>query len=139
MSFTWRALAIWGALHAVFPMSADSLKLTLTTDKPAYRVGEPVELILKVTNRSKEPKALEFSSSQRYDFEIADSRGAKVWQWSADRMFAQMLGTERLAPGESREYRERFSGSLAPGTYRATGIIMTTGSMLRADATLTLR
>jgi hypothetical protein len=119
-------------------MSADSLKLTLTTDKPAYRVGEPVELVLKVTNRAKQPKVLEFSSSQRYDFEIADSSGAKVWQWSADRMFAQMLGTERLAPGESREYRERFSGSLAPGTYRVTGRITATSSAAQGTVKLTV-
>jgi len=119
-------------------ITADSLELTVATDKPAYRAGEPIELILKVTNRSKEPKALEFSSSQRYDFEIADSRGAKVWQWSADRMFAQMLGTERLAPGESREYRERFSGSLAPGTYRVTGRITATNSTAEGTVKLTV-
>jgi hypothetical protein len=114
-------------------MSADSLELTLTTDKPAYRVGEPIELILKLTNRSPQPTVLEFSSSQRYDFEIGE------WHWSADRMFAQMLGTERLEPGESREYRERFLSRLAPGSYRATGRITATGSTARASATFTVQ
>src|SRR3979490_296010 len=106
---TWRALVIWGALHAVSPMSTDSLRLTLTTDKPAYRAGEPIELIFKVTNRSKQPNVFEFSSSQRYDFEITDSKGTKVWRWRAGRMFAQMMGTEQLAPAASQVYRERFS------------------------------
>lgn len=118
-------------------MSPDSLQLTLTTDKRAYRAGEPIELILTLTNRSRQAQVLDFANSQRYDFEIADSGGARVWKWNADRMFAQMLGTERLAAGESREYRERFSGSLAPGTYRATGIITASGAPLRASATFT--
>jgi hypothetical protein len=123
-------------------MSADSLELTLTTDKPAYRAGEPIELTLRLINRSSQARVLEFSNSQRYDFEIADSSGGRVWKWNADRMFAQMLGTERLAPGESREYRERFTGQLPPGTYRATGIITTSGAggaALRASTTFTVR
>ena len=128
-----RALAIL----ALASMSPDSLQLTLTTDKPAYRAGEPIELTLTVTNRSTEPRVLEFSSSQRYDFEIADSAGAVVWQWSADRMFAQMMGTERLAPGASQEYRERFLGQLAPGLYRVTGRI-TAAATARASTTFTV-
>src|SRR5882762_1951715 len=71
-----------GSAAARVPMSPDSLQLTLTTDKPAYRAGEPIELILKLTNRSPRPAVLEFSSSQRYDFEIAE------WHWSGDRLFA---------------------------------------------------
>ena len=121
-------------------MTADSLQVTLETDKPAYRAGEPVELILRLTNRSAGAKTLEFSSSQRYDFKIEDSGGgASVWTWSADRMFAQMMGTERLGPGESREYRERFSGQLAPETYQATGTISTLGPTPRATASFTVQ
>jgi hypothetical protein len=66
---------------------------------------------------------LEFSSSQRYDFQIADRAGTVAWHWSADRMFAQMLGSERLAPGATREFRERFEGRLPAWTYVATGTI----------------
>jgi hypothetical protein len=108
-------------------MSADSLRLAVSTDKQAYGFGEPIELVLKLTNHSSQPVTLEFPSSQRYDFVIADSSGATVWSWSANRMFAQMIGAERVAPNDSREYREQFSGSLPTGTYRATGIITTIG------------
>jgi len=120
-------------------MSPDSLQLTLSTDKPAYRSGEPIELTLRLTNRSTQEKVIEFPSSQRYDFEIQDSTGARVWSWGGDRMFAQMMGTERLAPGASREYRERFLGRLAPGTYRVTGRITTTASLAPASATFTVQ
>ena len=133
MLLAWRALAVGGALHVVLAMSVDSVHLTLATDKPAYRTGEPIELILKLTNRSKQPHVLEFSSSQRYDFEI------EGWRWGADKMFAQMMGTERLAPGASQEYRERFLGRLAPGTYRVTGRITAIGSTAQAVATFTVR
>lgn len=120
-------------------MNQDSLQLTVTTDKPAYRSGEPIELLLTLTNRVGPARTLEFSNGQRYDFTIADSAGATVWSWSAGRMFAQMMGTERLAPGESREYRERFTGRLSRGTYRATGTITTTGSAPQARTTFTVQ
>ena len=121
-------------------MTADSLQVTLETDKPAYRAGEPVELILRLTNRSAEAKTLDFSSSQRYDFKIEDSGGAaSVWTWSADRMFAQMMGTERLGPGESREYREEFSGTLPPGKYQATGVVTASGPALQATTSFSVR
>lgn len=139
MLLAWRALALWSALHTPLTMSPDSLQLALTTDKPAYRSGEPIEFTLKVTNRSGQAIVFEFSSSQRYDLEIADSSGARVWQWSSGRMFAQMMGSERLAPGETREYRERFSAPLSPGTYRATGIITASGAALRGSTTFTVR
>jgi hypothetical protein len=120
-------------------MSADSLELALRSDKPVYHVGEPIELTLELANRSSGPIDLQFSSSQRYDFEIADGGGGPMWHWSADRMFAQVMGTVKLEPGQSQEYRERFLGRLAAGTYRVTGRITAIGATLRASATFAVR
>jgi hypothetical protein len=111
----------------------------LTTDKPVYRSGEPIELILKLVNPSRQERTLEFSSSQRYDFQISDRAGTTVWHWSAGRMFAQMLGSERLAPGATREYRERFEGRLPAGTYVATGTIPTRDTPLRATTIIAIQ
>ena len=67
--FTWRAFPRGSALHAAIalvmggcqppdtraiaaPMTADSLQITVTTDKPVYRSGEPVRMTLTLANRS---------------------------------------------------------------------------------------
>ena len=120
-------------------MTADMLQLTLETDKPTYRRGEPIALILTVTNRSSRDTALQFSSGQRYDFQIADSTGRTLWTWSADRSFMQVLGSERLTAGEAREHREQFTGELPPGKYAATGSITLMRSPLTASTTVTVQ
>lgn len=120
-------------------MTADMLQLTIESDKPTYRRGEPIELILKLTNRTSRDTALQFSSGQRYDFQIADSTGKTMWTWSADRSFMQVLGSERLTAGETREHREQFTGQLPPGKYAATGSITVLRSALTASTTVTVR
>jgi hypothetical protein len=121
------------------PMAADLLELTLETDKSTYRTGEAIDLILRLTNRSSQDTALQFSSGQRYDFQIADSTGTTMWTWSADRSFMQVLGSEPLAAGASREHRERFTGQLPPGKYAATGSVTVMRSPLTASTTITVQ
>ena len=115
-----------------------SLLLTLDTDQRTYRSGEPIDLLLKLNNRSDRDTTLEFSSGQRYDFQLADAAGETAWTWSADRSFIQALGSERLATDGALEYRERFTGQLKPGSYRLTGLITTLGSPLQASTTITV-
>ena len=115
-----------------------SLHLTLDTDKSTYRSGEPIDLLLKLNNRSDRDTSLEFSSGQRYDFRIANVGGETAWTWSADRSFIQALGSERLPTDGALEYRERFTGQLTPGKYQVTGIITTMGAPLKASTTITV-
>ena len=81
----------------------------------AIRVGtgeDVVRLTLHVTNTSGAPIELEFTSGQRYDFQIAELEGGAVgetlWTWSADKSFMQALGSETLAPGASLEFTEEW-------------------------------
>ena len=109
-----------------------SLYLTLETDKRVYRAGEPIELLLKLNNRSTRDTTLQFSSGQRYDFQIVNESGETVWTWSADRSFIQALGSEQLAGDGALEYREQCAAQLQPGTYAVNGSITTLGSPLTA-------
>lgn len=122
-------------------MVVGSLLLTLETDKRTYRAGEPIALQLKLNNRSDRDTTLQFSSGQRYDFQIADASGGgeTAWTWSADRSFIQALGTEQLAADGALEYAEPFTGRLAPGDYKVTGFITTSGSPLQASTTITVQ
>ena len=116
-----------------------SLMLTLETDKTTYRAGEPFSLQLKINNRSSRDTTLEFSSGQRYDFQITDRTGETAWTWSADKSFMQVLGSERLAADGAIEYTEQFAGRLPPGTYTVTGFITTMGSALKTSTTITVQ
>ncbi len=115
-----------------------SWAVSLSTDRPVYVRGEDVTLTLVVRNATGAPQTLEFSSGQRYDFAIEDAR-APVWRWSASQLFIQMLGEETVAPGDSLVYRERFTGELSAGRYRAEGTVTRMGDALRATAEFEIR
>jgi hypothetical protein len=66
-----------------------------------------VNFVLHVTNTSSQPVALEFPTSQRYDF-IVQSGGAEVWRWSAGQMFSQLVSEETLKPGETRDFTAKL-------------------------------
>ncbi|MFQ6019997.1 MAG: BsuPI-related putative proteinase inhibitor [Dehalococcoidia bacterium] len=101
--------------------------ITVTTDKREYRVGEPVVMTLVLANRSGQAITLEYRNSQRYDFRVADSDGRVVWRWSEDKLFAQVIGRERLEPGESLQFSETWDQTeargepLPPGDYLVEG------------------
>lgn len=65
---------------------------------------------LTVSNESDDPVSLTFSDSQRVDFVVRDSEAdTERWRWSEGQLFAQMLGSETLDPGESVEYDAEWS------------------------------
>lgn len=115
------------------------LELTLETDREVYAPGDPVTLVLTLTNRGNEPVTLEFSDAQRYDFRILDAGGEAVWRWSEGYAFAQMLGQERLASGEAREWLERYEGPIPPGEYTARGTVPATDRRLQAETSFRVR
>lgn len=82
-------------------------------------------LTLNVTNATAGEVRLEYPTAQRYDFEIRTPAGAVVWQWSADRMFAQVVSEERLAAGETVRYRAGWRIA-SPGDYVAVGRLTST-------------
>src|SRR5439155_14861240 len=105
-------------------------QLRLTTDRPAYPAGAPVALSLTVTNPGNAPVTLQFSSGQKYDFEVRRA-GQVVWRWAADRMFTQALTSLTLAPGERKVFTETWkqvdnNGHAVPaGSYEATAMLTT--------------
>lgn len=115
-----------------------TLPVVVSTDRAVYTRGEDITITLVLRNTSGSPQTLEFSSGQRYDFMIEDTR-APVWTWSADKAFITVLGEETLASGDSLQYRERFEGELSLGRYRAVGIVTRMGAELRATAEFEIR
>jgi len=90
-------------------------------------IGErAVRLVLHVTNPTREPVRLEFTSGQRYDFVVRTAAGADVWRWSADRMFMQALAAETLAPGASLRYEAEWDAGGRTGSFEAVGTVVST-------------
>ncbi len=98
-----------------------------------------VRLVLHVTNPTDQPLALEFTSGQRYDFAIRTAEGGDVWTWSADKMFAQVLGTETIAPGASLDYSEVWQPGDRKGSFVAIASLSSTSHPIREQAAFSLQ
>ena len=100
------------------------VRLAVETDRPTYQPGDAIGFRVTVSNASANPVTLRCKDSQRFDVTVQDSTEKEVWRWSADRMFAQMMSEDTLAPGQSRSYTASFTGNLPLGQYRASGTIV---------------
>jgi hypothetical protein len=117
-----------------------ALDLLLKADKSTYAPGEPIALTLEVANRGPHPVTLNFRTNQRYDIVIRDSQGREVWRWSAEQMFAQVLGEEILPPGTGTlTYGITLRERLAPGRYTAVGIIPAEAGPISTSLDFTIR
>jgi len=141
-------LGACGASHAFQPESPDGsrtpdvpqgLDLTVTTDRSVYQAGESVRGRITVVNRTEGAVRLRFTDSQRVDFLVRNAAGVAVWQWSVFRFFAQVLGEERLAAGDSLVYEEPLDGDFAPGSYTVVGSLASSDHPLQATTTFTVR
>ena len=104
------------------PMTPNDVSTSLEVD-----VGrDSVVLALHVTNSGTQPLVLEFTSTQRYDFQVQTVSGETVWTWSADKLFGQMMGSETVGVGESREYRASWEAGDQTGTFVAVGRVVAT-------------
>jgi hypothetical protein len=60
-----------------------------------------VRLSFHVTNTGATAREFTFPTSQRYDFVVEVGGGERVWRWSDERAFAQVVTQARLEPGET--------------------------------------
>ncbi|WP_224449973.1 BsuPI-related putative proteinase inhibitor [Haloprofundus salilacus] len=93
----------------------------LTATLTAKPEVDRVDFELKVENQGTEEVTLSFRDARRAEFLVVDVEGEEEqWRWSDGRMFAQMLGSETLAPGESTTF-EGVWDDPEPGGYVAVG------------------
>ena len=93
------------------------------TDKGEYSVGEEVKISVTLTNKGLTPLELIFTSSQRHDV-IVLKEGAEVWRWSNNKMFAMVLESLLLKPGEKQTYMETWEPKcITPGEYEVIGTV----------------
>ena len=101
--------------------------VSLHTDRPVYRVGEPIPVVLEIFTRAEVPIRFDFPNAQRFDFIVEDIKGREVWRWSWGRMFAAVLGQQSLGSSNARPtYHGDINASLSPGRYRIRGVLTDT-------------
>ncbi len=124
-------------------ISAQEVAFNLSIDRPVYvpdllppvdpeRAIPVLRARMTIRNSTEAPLTLNFLSSQRFDLVIRNTNREIVYSWSADKLFAQVLGTIDLNPG-----RQSFAAAaplaagenqpLPPGTYIADAWLTTEG------------
>lgn len=96
----------------------EAVRAVLTVERTSVAPGDSIPLALTVVNATPDSVVLEFTSGQRYDIRVLRPDGATTWTWSMDKLFAQMMGTETIAPGDTLEFRDAAPAPAEPGTYR---------------------
>lgn len=117
-----------------------TVRVGVKTDKAAYKPGDVVSLTLSAKNPNKEPVTLQFSSGQKYDFEIRkgkDGKGAKVWHWAEDKMFTEAMSSRAVKGNEMLTFTEKSAPITEKGTYWVQATVTTTGRTPRPFAVTT--
>jgi hypothetical protein len=68
-----------------------------------------LEVVLKLSNKSKKLVQLEFPTTQRIEILIRDAGGRMVTQWSEDHAFATIGGLVSVNPSERIQYTANIS------------------------------
>ena len=108
-----------------------NLELTMTVDKTAYSLGEPVNLTLTITNISSQ--TINFThTGLDFDFQVYNDTNNVVYQWSNFQGIAQFITIEPLPAGDSISanftwlqtcnFNAQVQGDpVSPGTYNIIG------------------
>jgi hypothetical protein len=72
--------------------------------EPSLTKNENGQFVYTVKNQTEKEVTFQFTSSQRYDYEVKDESGKRVFLYSSSAAFMQVLGEETLAQGEELSY-----------------------------------
>jgi hypothetical protein len=108
-----------------------NLQLTMSIDKTAYNVDEPVNIILTITNISNQ--TIDFThTGLDFDFKVTNDTNNIVYQWSNFKAIPQFITIESVGAGDSISsnftwgqtcnFNAQVQGEAAsPGTYNIIG------------------
>lgn len=107
--------------------------LRFHADLPAVvRLGEPVPIVLRVTNGGQQPTELHLQGkSVVFDILVTHPDGRMVWRRLEGQTVPDILQVLRLGPGESLQLRDEWrqvtntGAPVGAGDYRVRGILPT--------------
>ena len=99
---------------------------------PDARAGEPVPVVLRLTNRTERPLTLVLQGRPlAFDVTVTGPDGAIVWRRLEGAVVPSILAVRTLAPAESLTFeavwdgRGRGGSPAPPGRYLVTGTLLT--------------
>ncbi len=98
-----------------------------------FSQGEPIELVLSVTNHSDDVLVFDFDTGQQYDFYV-DAWFGEVWAWSDNKLFAAGSSHLDIPPRSTVSVSEFFdSDQFNRGNYTVTGVFVSQGLTASVD------
>lgn len=80
--------------------------------------SSPLHYIYEVKNQTEKVVKLEFTSSQRVDYQVKTTEGEEVYLFSSTASFLAVIGSEEIKPGEEFTYDINLSElNLSSGEY----------------------
>lgn len=89
---------------------ARGLKMEMTLSPLPVKLSEVrrIEVVVRITNRTRRIIQLEFPTQQRLEIVLKDDSGRVVTQWSEDQYFAQSRSYLTINPREHVDYSEKM-------------------------------
>ena len=119
---------------------ASALVVEVAADPSSVPLRGRLRITVTVTNKSRAPVSLEFSSGCQTDYELLDASGALLG--ASGEMCTQATGRRTLAPGESFSDSHTWIRGL-PGMPQASGtrmlvrgVLLAVGKEIRSESTV---
>lgn len=119
-----------------------ALSMTARTDKVSYKIGEPVQVDVAVTNHAAKANHIQFNSGLGCDVRVSDEAGNVVWTYGANLRFIRVLGDVVWEKGETKNYAATWNGvalpttaipgKLSAGRYRVQAVLQSTPALYAA-------
>ncbi len=108
-------------------LTIDPPEISLAALRAAQTDLKP-RMQFRVFNNGKRSYILSFPDAQRFDYIILDPEGRLIYEWSADKMFVQAIGSSNVNPKERLSYTDEMpladkAGKLRPGVYSVKAIL----------------
>ena len=128
---------VYANLGGITTIAAPERSFTVSVIDPGSAPGGQATVRLTLRNARAQPLTLTFPTAQRFDLVLRDGNGAIVYQWSAARTFAQVLGMLQVTL-EKTWVVQIPVGSLPPGRYTVQAGLSTQPVNYRGQTTFDL-
>lgn len=119
--------------------AAESLLVTVSSNKSTYKKGETAKFTIRVKNAGKNDVTLHFSSGQSFDLQaFKPGETDASWTWSMDKLFTMMLRDQNLKAGEELVYSGNWP-NLPAGEYNVVGILTVNKGIKAAPISITVK
>jgi hypothetical protein len=98
---------------------------------PSVHAGEPVPVVLRLTNRTEQPLTLVLQGRPlAFDVTVTGPDGAIVWRRLEGMVVQSMLAVRTLAPAESLTFEATWTGRRRDGSPAPPGRYLVQGKLL---------